>query len=272
MSDRPTVVDGAIFDTDGVITRTADVHERAWQEALDPVVRHHGVTDRPFRHADYVEHLDGRSRYDGVDAFLRSRGIELPWGDPGDGPDDATVCGVGNAKNERFRAVIARDGVERYDTTIALVDRLRGLGVGVAVISASKNCERVLEAAGVSDRFDVRVDGVVADELGLAGKPDPAVFLEAARRLGVEPQRCAVVEDSRAGVAAGAAGGFAPVVGVDRGAGASELRAAGAMMVVEDLGEIEVDDRRRWSTSAPTTSTKAATTSTKAATTSTEAM
>lgn len=239
-------VDAAIFDTDGVITRTADVHERAWRDVLDEVVVSHGVTTQPFEHRDYVEHLDGRARYDGVDSYLRSRGIELPWGSPSDPPSEDTVCGVGNAKNDRFRAVIRRDGVVAYETTVELIDRLRTLGVAVAVISASKNCAEVLAAAGVEDRFDERVDGVDAAELGLVGKPDPAVFLEASRRLGVEPRRCAVIEDSLAGVAAGVAGGFPVVVGVDRGAGVDALRVAGATLVVGDLGEIEVGEDRRW--------------------------
>lgn len=244
--DRSVVVDAAIFDTDGVITRTAEVHERAWRDVLDEAAAVHGVHDRPFGHADYVEHLDGRSRYDGVDAYLRSRGIELEWGEPTDEPSFDTVCAVGNVKNDRFREVIRRDGVERYDTTIELVDRLHQLGVGVAVISASRNCAEVLAAAGVQDRFEVRVDGVDAAELGLVGKPDPAVFVEAARRLGIDVGRCAVIEDSRSGVVAGARGGFGLVVGVDRSTGAEALRDAGAHLVVDDLSAIRVDEDRRW--------------------------
>jgi len=244
--NRSGPVDAAIFDTDGVITRTADVHERAWRDVLDEAAVAHGVSDRRFRHADYVEHLDGRSRYDGVDSFLRSRGIELPWGDPAAAPSFDTVCGVGNVKNDRFRDVIRSDGVERYESTIELVDRLHDLGVRVAVISASRNCAEVLVAAGVEDRFEVRVDGLDAASLGLVGKPDPAVFTEAALRLGVDVGRCAVIEDSRSGVTAGAAGGFGLVVGVDRSTGADVLRDAGADLVVADLSEIVVDEDRHW--------------------------
>lgn len=244
----PIALAGAIFDTDGVITRTAEVHERAWQLALDEVQVELGATGRPFSHEDYLELLDGRPRYDGVAAFLASRGIELPLGEPGDAPDTSTVCGVGNRKNARFVATIAREGVRPYDSTVELVRRLRSLGVGVAVISASRNCEAVLAAAGVDDLFDARVDGIVSAELELAGKPDPAIFLEAARRLGVAPGEAAVVEDARSGVAAGTRGGFALVVGVDRSGSRDELLDAGAHVVVEDLREVRVDDDRSWHT------------------------
>ncbi len=245
---RRIALAGAIFDTDGVVTRTAEVHERAWQLALDEVQVEFGVTGRPFTHEDYLELLDGRPRYDGVAAFLASRDIELEWGAPDDPPDAPTVCGVGNRKNERFVATIDRDGVRPYDSTLDLIRRLRALGVGVAVISASRNCAAVLAAAGADGLFDARVDGIVSAELGLAGKPDPAIFLEAARRLGVAPDEAAVVEDARSGVAAGARGGFAVVVGVDRGGSPDELRRAGAHLVVGDLGEIHVDDDRSWHT------------------------
>jgi alpha,alpha-trehalase len=238
--------DAAIFDTDGVVTRTAEVHERAWRRVLDEATVHHGVLGAPFEHSDYLRHLDGRSRYDGVAAFLSSRSIDLPWGSPEDPPAMDTVCGIGNMKNVRFREAISVEGVEPYESTLAFIRRLRDEGVGVAVISASRNCAEVLAAAGASDLFDARVDGLVAAELQLPGKPDPAVFLEAARRLGVTPGRSAVVEDSLAGVAAGRRGGFGLVVGVNRTGVADELERAGADVVVADMSQLRVDERRRW--------------------------
>lgn len=248
--DRPASstpsVRGAIFDTDGVITDTAVVHERAWRAVLDQAARDHGVTDRPFTHEDYLEHLDGRPRYDGVSAFLGSRGIDLPFGDPSDPPTAETVCGVGNRKNEVFLEELRANGVEAYPSTVELVRLLRSRGVRVAVISASRNCAEVLRAAGVAELFEQRVDGVVASELALAGKPDPAVFLEAARRIGVQVDDAAVIEDSRAGVVAGHRGGFGLVVGIDRAGSGDALRSAGAHLVVSDLAEIRVLDSGQW--------------------------
>jgi alpha,alpha-trehalase len=241
------MIRGAIFDTDGVITDTAAVHERAWRGVLDDAARGHGVADRPFTHEDYLEHLDGRPRYDGVAAFLASREIDLPFGDPSDSPSADTVCGIGNRKNERFLDELRSNGVGAYPSTVELVRVLRRRGVRVAVISASRNCAEVLAAAGVADLFEQRVDGVVAAELALAGKPDPAVFVEAADRLGVEVDAAAIIEDSRAGVVAGHRGGFGLVVGIDRTGPGDALRSAGAHLVVSDLAEIRVLESGHWS-------------------------
>lgn len=238
-------VEAAIFDTDGVITRTADVHAAAWARLFDDfLARHRGPGEPPFSTEDYLAHVDGRPRYEGVAAFLASRGIELPRGDPSDPPGTPTVCGLGNLKNGYFREHLERHGVEPYPSTIELVAGLRRAGVRVAAVSASENQRSVLDAAGVAGDFDVCVDGVMSRELGLAGKPDPALFLEAARRLGVEPSRSAVVEDARSGVEAGARGGFRPVIGVDRAGRPDELAAAGADVVVDDLGRVHVGEGR----------------------------
>jgi alpha,alpha-trehalase len=242
MPDNPRLgpIDGVVFDTDGVITRTATVHRSSWKRLFDDYLAEHAEEQPPFSDEDYLAHVDGKPRYDGVADFLASRGIKLPHGDRSDSGDQNTVCGLGNRKNQYFRDEIAQHGVAPYDSTIFLVDALRAAGVAVAAVSASENQRLVLDAAKLTDRFDVLVDGAMARDLGLAGKPDPALFLEAARRLRVEPSRAAVVEDARSGVAAGRAGGFVAVIGVDRGGRPDELRAAGAHLVVDDLDELLV--------------------------------
>ncbi len=232
-----------IFDLDGVVTRTARVHAAAWKELFDAYLeRRLGDDAEPFTDHDYREYVDGKPRYDGVADFLASRGIELERGDPSDSSDADTVCGLGNRKNGIFRRRLEEDGVEVFDTTVSLIRRLRARGVGTAVVSSSKNCALVLETAGLADLFDERVDGVTSEELGLDGKPAPDIFVEAARRLGVDPGDAAVVEDAEAGVAAGRAGGFGLVIGVDRADHAGDLRESGADIVVRDLEEIDDDD------------------------------
>ena len=231
-------VDAALLDLDGVITPTAEVHMRAWEvmftRFLDSLPEEH----EPYTDADYFAHVDGRPRYEGVATFLDSRGIELPQGDPSDGPDEQTVCGLGNRKNDLFNEVLREEGIEAYPGSVRLLDELPRRGVAMAVVSSSKNAVEVLRTAGLADRFEVVVDGVVAAEHGLAGKPEPDTFRYAAERLGKDPARCVVVEDAVSGVAAGAAGGFARVVGVDRGVGADTLREHGADEVVTDLAEL----------------------------------
>lgn len=239
-------LDAVVFDMDGVVTQTAVVHYRAWKALFDEYLAARPDLDtrqrRPFDEADYRRFVDGKPRYAGVRDFLASRDIVLLEGKPDDPPRTETVSGLGNRKNDAFQRAIEQDGVEAFPTTLAFIDRLHAAGRRVAVISASRNAGQVLSAAGVLDRFEARVDGTDALRLGLAGKPDPAVFVEAARQLGAQVTRTAVVEDALAGVEAGARGGFGFVLGVDRAGFRTAMLAAGASLVVDDLGELLVPD------------------------------
>jgi alpha,alpha-trehalase len=237
-------LDAVIFDMDGVVTETAVVHAASWKTLFDTYLQERAEkTGRPFvpfdEHADYERYVDGKNRYDGVRSFLASRGIELPEGSPDDPPGSDTVQAMGNDKDTYFLQRVRTKGVRAYESTVRLIRDLRSRRVGVGLVSASRNAEEVLTGAGVIDLFDVRVDGVVAAELGLPGKPDPATFLEAARRLGVPAARAGVVEDALSGVAAGRAGNFALVIGVARAGQTEALRQAGADVVVADLAELE---------------------------------
>jgi beta-phosphoglucomutase family hydrolase len=229
--------DAALFDLDGVLTPTAEVHMRAWRRMFSDFLSARGI-DEPYVDEDYFAHIDGKPRYDGVRSFLASRGLELPEGDPSDPPTAETVCGLGNRKNEVFAAVLAEEGVQPYEGSLRLLDHLAGRGVRVAVVSSSRNAPSVLDAAGLRDRFDVLVDGAVAADLRLAGKPAPDTYVYAAERLAVPTGRAVVIEDAVSGVQAGAAGGFGLVVGVDRGVGADRLGDEGADIVVADLAEL----------------------------------
>ncbi|WP_236967585.1 HAD family hydrolase [Microbacterium aurantiacum] len=228
--------DAVLFDLDGVLTPTAEVHMHAWQTMFEELFAAWDITPA-YTERDYFDHLDGKKRYDGVAALLRSRDIEVPWGDPSDPPSSDTVCGIGNRKNAVFERVLRADGIAPYPGSLRLLDQLVEKRMPVAVVSSSKNAEEVLAAAGIRDRFEVVMDGVIAERDHLASKPAPDVFVEAARMLGVDPARSAAVEDALSGVLSAAAGGFALVVGVDRGVGADDLRAAGAHVVVTDLEE-----------------------------------
>jgi beta-phosphoglucomutase family hydrolase len=221
--------DGVLFDLDGVITPTAEIHEHAWGELFAAY---------EFTQADYLEFVDGKPRYDGVRSFLASRDVSLPGGSPDDPPGDATVCAMGNRKNALFNEILERDGIAAYPGSAATLDLLETIGVESAIVSSSKNAVTVLHAARLDDRFDVVIDGIVAAERGLPGKPAPDSYLLGAELLGVDPARTVVVEDATSGVAAGAAGHFAVVIGVDRGAGADALLANGATFVVSDLDEL----------------------------------
>jgi alpha,alpha-trehalase len=238
-------LDAVVFDMDGVVTDTARVHAAAWKQLFDDWLRARaaatGETFAEFTDQDYRTYVDGRRREDGVAAFLASRRVRLPWGKEDDSADRDTVVGLGRRKNALFLERVAADGVRAYDSTVRLVRDLASAGIGVAIITASRNAFAVLRAAGLGDLFPVRVDGDVAAALGLVGKPDPAVFLEAARRLGARPDRAAVVEDAVAGVEAGHRGGFGLVIGVDRTGHPDALRAAGADIVVADLAQVIVD-------------------------------
>ena len=221
--------DGVLFDLDGVITPTAVIHEHAWAALF---------ADHDYSEADYLRYIDGKPRYDGVRSFLESRGITLPDGDPGDPPGDDTVAALGNRKNQLFTEILEREGVDPYPGSQRVLDLLAERGVPAAIVSSSKNAKPVLAAAGLADRFDVVVDGVVSAELDLPGKPQPDGYLLGARRLGTAPERTVVVEDASSGVAAGHNGSFAVTIGVDRGAGHETLLEHGATFVVDDLDEL----------------------------------
>jgi beta-phosphoglucomutase family hydrolase len=229
--------DAALFDLDGVLTPTAEVHMQAWRQLFTDFLTKRGI-NQPYLDSDYFDYIDGKPRYDGVRALLASRGIQLAEGDPGDSPDLETVCGLGNRKNEFFAAVLREKGVQPYAGSIQLLDHLAERGTKVAVVTSSRNATAVLEAADLGPRFDVVVDGNVAAEKGLRGKPSPDTFVAAADELGVSVQRAVVFEDALSGVEAGYAGGFGLVVGVDRGVGAQRLTESGADVVVADLGEL----------------------------------
>lgn len=239
MDDLPdlTAYDAVLFDLDGVLTPTAEVHMHAWRTMFQELFAAWNL-EPAYTDRDYFDYLDGKKRYDGVASLLRSRDVEVPWGDPSDDVSEDTVCGIGNRKNVVFERVLREDGIEAYPGSLALLDVLRDAGTAVAVVSSSKNAEEVLRVAGLRDRFVVVMDGVIAERDHLASKPAPDVFVEAAKMLGVDPASSAAVEDAISGVRSAAAGGFALVVGVDRGTGADALREAGAHVVVEDLKEL----------------------------------
>lgn len=226
--------DGVLFDLDGVLTPTAEVHMRAWKVVFDDVFEQWGLKE-PYTDADYYEYVDGKKRYDGVASLLRSRNVEVPWGEVDDAPEAETICGIGNRKNAAFAASLRAEGIAPYAGSLALVELLRDAGIPLGVVSSSKNAEEVLGAAGLRSFFRIVVDGVVAERDGLSSKPAADMFAAGAAALGVDPARAVAVEDATSGAASAAAAGFATVVGVDRGAGADALREAGATVVVDDL-------------------------------------
>ena len=247
MTLSPRDFDAVLFDLDGVLTRTAQVHAAAWKQAFDELLerwsKQTGERFAPFEiNPDYGRHVDGKPRLDGVAAFLQSRGVTLPPGAADDEPGTASVHALGKLKDGYFLERLERHGVEVYAPAVALVRELRAHDIKTAVVSSSNNCARVLQAAGIEALFDARVDGLDLGRLGLRGKPAPDAFLEGARRLGTAPLRSVVVEDAVAGVAAGRAGNFGSVVGVDRGGRSLALRQAGAAIVVTSLAQIKVAD------------------------------
>lgn len=240
MLGLPEGVRACLFDLDGVLTQTAEVHAAAWKQMFDAYLRGRdgeGFTAFDLA-ADYDEYVDGKPRYEGVRSFLTSRGIDLPEGDPGDAPEAETIDGLGNRKNEIVLGMIREQGVKPYEGSVRYVRAAQEAGLGRAVVSSSTNCRDVLIAAGIEDLFEQRIDGVVAQRDHLKGKPAPDTFLAGARALGVDPAHAAVFEDALAGVAAGRAGGFACVVGVDRAGQAGALREHGADVVVSDLADL----------------------------------
>lgn len=237
---RPADFTAHLFDLDGVITPTAEVHMRAWARMFSEFLTSRGITE-PYTDADYFAHVDGRPRYDGVRTFLTSRDIDLPEGedsDPGDqAPGSETVRGLGNRKNDLVLTLIRTEGVTPYPGTVAYLDSLPS-DARLAIVSSSRNAEEVLRGAGLRDRFEFVVDGNVAAAEGLPGKPAPDTFEHAASLLGVPTTDSVVYEDAVSGVRAGAAGDFGAVIGVDRGVGADTLATAGATLVVQDLEEL----------------------------------
>ena len=238
--------DAAIFDLDGVLTDTAGIHAAAWKAVFDAFLRkraeHDGGSFRPFDvAADYLAYVDGRPRYDGVRNFLAARNIVVPEGSEHDPEDAETVRAIGERKTRLFRQAL-QQGIEPASGAEALLKELRRVGIGIAVGSSSENCAAILRAARLDRLIDVRVDGIDAEKLGLPGKPDPALFLEAARRLRVEPSRAVLFEDALAGVEAGRRGDFGCVIGIDRGRQPDALRRHGADVVVESLLQVEVMD------------------------------
>lgn len=237
-------LDAVLFDLDGVVTETATVHAEAWRKMFDGYLRERsarlGGQYRPFDpDRDYRQYVDGKPRFDGVASFLESRCISLPQGRDSDAPECETICGLGNRKNELFLEAIREHGVTVFQTSVDFIQHVKAQGMRVAVVTASRNCNEILDAAGIESLFDAQVDGSVAREWMLQGKPAPDTFLEAARRLGVPPQRAAVIEDAAAGVQAGKAGHFALVVGVSRDGNSELLEESGADIVVSDLKELD---------------------------------
>jgi beta-phosphoglucomutase family hydrolase len=247
MFGLPDGVAACLFDMDGVVTKTAVVHAAAWKEMFDDFLRQHaektGTEFVPFdAHAEYDAYVDGKPRLDGTRSFLESRGIELPEGSPDDPPGTPTIYGLSNRKNDLVLAKLAAGGVQVYEGTVTYIRSVRAKGISTAIVSSSANTQQILDSAGLADLFDVRVDGLIASERGLRGKPAPDTFLAAASELHLPPSRAAVFEDALAGVEAGRAGHFALVVGVDRVGQAEELRKHGADIAVQDLAELLDED------------------------------
>lgn len=243
--------DAAILDMDGVITRSAQAHMASWERMFDKYLREK-AGDRqskftPFTEKDYYMYVDGKPRYEGAQSFLESRGISIPLGNPNDLPGKETVCGLGNLKNRYFLEYLKENGAESYQSTIEFVNELKAKDRRVAVISSSRNAKAVLKAAGVSDLFHVVVDGVDAARRHLKGKPEPDIFLEAAKQLKVSPDKAIIVEDAISGVEAGRAGGFGLVIGINRSGQNTELKSRGADIVVADLSEIRSENDENYS-------------------------
>jgi beta-phosphoglucomutase family hydrolase len=243
MFGLPDGVTACLFDMDGVVTQTAVVHAAAWKEMFDEFLREYakstGTEFVPFDpHADYEAYVDGKPRLDGTRSFLKSRDIDLPEGTPDDQPGTPTIWGLSNRKNDLVLAKLAAGGVQVYQGSITYIRSVREKGISTAIVSSSANTKQVLDSAGIAGLFDVRVDGQIAAERGLRGKPAPDTFLAAAEALKVSAKQAAVFEDALAGVEAGRAGGFALVVGVDRVGQAQQLREHGADIVVQDLVEL----------------------------------
>jgi beta-phosphoglucomutase family hydrolase len=238
----PSTIRACLFDLDGVLTRTAELHRQAWKLAFDEYLQvleqRDGLEFVPFTAHDYERFVDGKPRLAGTRDFLASRGLQLPEGSPDDPPDRHTVWGLSNRKNDLVTELIATQGVHVYSGSVDYVRAARAHGLATCVVTSSANAAKVLSAAGIDDLFDARIDGVVAAERKLPGKPAPDTFQAGAAALGVDASAAAVFEDALAGVSAGRAGHFGCVIGVDRVGQGAALRAAGADLVVADLAEL----------------------------------
>ncbi len=243
--------DAILFDLDGVVTNTAKVHAAAWKALFDTYLKLRGGRDKPPSSPfdsvnDYLAYVDGKPRYEGVRSFLESREIRIPMGDPTDGPDRETICGLGNSKNELFTEIMERDGVEVFPATVKLIQELKEEQIKTAIVSSSKNCLAILQKAGMGNAFDARVDGVLSQTLGLKGNPNPDIFIKGAELLDVDVRRTVVIEDSIVGVEAARAGNFGMVIGIDRTQQSRGLKEKGAHWVLQDLSEISLTDLDSW--------------------------
>ncbi len=233
--------DAVLFDLDGVITGTAKLHASAWKQAFDEFLKKRANNQefQPFDlTSDYEDYVDGKPRFEGAQSFLESRHIDLEYGSPEDTPEKVTVCGIANRKTELFEAMLKHGKVDLYTGTVEWIRQLRSQGIKIAVVSSSHHCEDILQSAGISDLFEVRIDGHVADEQNLEGKPAPDTYISAAKALGTSARRAIVVEDALAGVEAGRNGNFGLVIGVNRKHETEALKAHGADIVVRDLKEM----------------------------------
>lgn len=244
---RLSEVDGFLFDLDGVVTNTSALHSSAWKLLFDDFLKkdaaRQGIPFKPFDiDTEFKQYVDGKPRYEGVVSFLESRGIDLPWGEKDDHQEMETIYGLGNRKNRLFNELLGSRGAEVFETSLSLLKDLRSRGIKTAVVSSSKNCPSVMKSAGITELFDVRMSSIEAEEMELAGKPAPDVFLKAAEMLDVKPERAVVIEDAISGVQSGRAGGFRHVIGVAREGEEDDLRKNGADIVVSDLGELQLLD------------------------------
>ena len=233
-----------IFDLDGVVTQSASLHMKAWEKMFKEYLnRYHLKTHKEFQpymvEKDYLQYIDGKPRYDGVQSFLKSRNISIPYGSPSDDPDKETVCGLGNHKNKIFLELLQNEGVKVFDEAVHKIKIWRQQGLKTAIISSSKNCKTILERANIADLFDIRIDGVTSEELNIPGKPAPDIFLKAAEQLQTNPSDAAIFEDSLAGVKAGKAGNFRFVVGIARHSSVQDLYKNGANIVIKNFKELE---------------------------------
>jgi beta-phosphoglucomutase family hydrolase len=240
-----------IFDLDGVITDTAAVHSSAWKQMFDEFLKarakRYNTPFIEFRHEeDYLPYVDGKPRYKGVESFLESRRIVLPYGNPHDSPQMESVCGLGNRKNQVFNQKILAGDIRIFETTVNFIHQLKKYNIRIGVASSSKNCKTVLDAAGLLDLFETRVDGVISAELGLKGKPEPDIFQTACDNLKVSYTQAVIVEDAVSGVQAGKKGGFGLVLGIARGGNSEELLTNGADISIGDIGEINIEQIEQW--------------------------